>query len=93
VTRALREIRTSVLPTGYTRVPDATLWKRLGCSAVFSLILLPDVAEPLGLGALSGVENRRDDGHTSVGMKRDWTSTQGVHRLNSGCWSVPLLND
>jgi hypothetical protein len=35
------------------------------------LILLPDVAEPLGLGALSGVENRPDDGRTSVGMKRD----------------------
>jgi hypothetical protein len=36
--------------------------------------LRPDVAEPLGLGALSGVENRPDDGQTSVGMKRDWTS-------------------
>ena len=35
------------------------------------LILLPDVPEPLGLGALSGVENRPDDGRTSVGMKRD----------------------
>jgi hypothetical protein len=35
------------------------------------LILLPDVAEPLGLGALSGVENRPDDGQTYVGMKRD----------------------
>jgi hypothetical protein len=36
----------------------------------FFLILFPDVAEPLGPGALSGVENRPADGQTSVGMKR-----------------------
>jgi hypothetical protein len=55
------------------------------------LILLPNVAEPLGPGALSGVENRPDEGQTSVDMKRDWTSTKGVHQLNSGPWSVPLI--
>ena len=52
-----------------------------------------NVAEPLGLGALSGVENRPDDRQTSVGMKRDWTSPEGVHQLNSRRWSVLLLND
>ena len=35
------------------------------------LILLPDMAEPLGLGALSDVENRPDNGQTSVSMKRE----------------------
>jgi hypothetical protein len=32
---------------------------------VYSLTFLPDVAESLGLGALSGVENRSDDGQTA----------------------------
>jgi hypothetical protein len=57
------------------------------------LIILPDVAEPVGRGAASGVENRPDDGQTSVGMKRAWTSPKGVHQLEPACWSVPLLND
>lgn len=57
------------------------------------LILLPFVAEPPGLGALSVVENRPDDCQTTVGMKGDWTSPNGIQQLNSGSWSVPFLND
>jgi len=54
------------------------------------LILLPDVAELVGLRELSGVENRPDDGQTSVGMKREWTSPKGVHQLEPACRSVPF---
>jgi hypothetical protein len=42
------------------------------------------VAEPLGLMALSGVENRPDDGQTSVGVKRDWTSPKGSSSAKFG---------
>jgi hypothetical protein len=55
----------------------------------FSL-LLPDLAEPVGLGTLSGVDNRPDDGQTSVGTKRDSTSPKGVHQLEPACRSVPF---
>ena len=52
-------------------------------------ILLPDLAEPLGLQALTGVEKRPDDGRTSAGMKRDWTSSEGVHWLQLKWWPIP----
>ena len=41
------------------------------------LIILPDVAEPLGLEAPLGVEGRQDDGQTSVGMKVTLSFTEG----------------
>ena len=50
-----------------------------------------DPADPTARNGRAGIEGAC--GAVTVGMKRDWTSPKGAHQLNSGCWSVPLLND